>query len=344
MSHIMINKNCNLNCLYCFANEFVNKNKDEYIMSKENFIKALQFVKTQDSVLGIIGGEPTIHPQFEELVSIALNDNAIKQVTIFTNGINLDKYESIICHEKIKVLVNLNSPNDIGQIKFDKIISNLDYFVNELNLTNIKLGINMYKPNFDFDYMLKALKRYHFNSVRTSIAVPNNSNSRDFDMIEYFNTMKPRVFEFFHALEKIHVMPSYDCNLMPMCITTDEEKQWLSKFWRYEHSANHRCNITDNPNCKPVVDILPDLTAVRCFGCSEQCKTKIDYFTDVEDLYNYFKMEVDTYSYIIPTHKKCEKCYYRATRRCTGGCLAYKQRKILNAKRMLCEEKIYDRD
>lgn len=42
MANLMITKQCNLHCSYCFANEFVNKQKD--IMSFENFMKCMKFL------------------------------------------------------------------------------------------------------------------------------------------------------------------------------------------------------------------------------------------------------------------------------------------------------------
>lgn len=339
MSNIMINKVCNLKCSYCFANEFVNKNckEDRNTMSIETFRKALNFVvNSGETYVGIIGGEPTLHPNLKEILEIIIDEPRIEGATLFTNGIDIDKYFDILHNPKIKLLINMNSPKEMGKVKFDKMIKNIDYMINKLYMNyKISIGINMYKPDFDYEYMIQALKKFKLNKVRTSIAVPNDIEKRNIDAIQHFTDMKPRVFEFFKELEKIDVMPVYDCNLMPFCVTTDEEKKWLENFWKFESVTGVRCNITDNPQCDPVLDILPDLTAVRCFGCSEQCKANIDNFCNTKDLSGYFKNEIDIYSHMIPASEKCVDCYYKNTQQCSGGCYAFKQRRIENLKKSI---------
>ncbi len=334
MANIMLNKACNLRCPYCFANEFVNNaenmRKHKNNISEENFKYALNFIiNSQERYVGVIGGEPTVHPDFEKYMNIIFERPEIERVTLFTNGILMDKYFHLFDNPKLSMLVNFNSPNDIGEENFNRLMNNLDVLVKELYLRDrFSLGINMYKPDFDYQYMVDALKRYKMKHVRTAIAVPNAEEKRDFNAIEYFKSMKPRVFEFFRELQKIDCMPTYDCNNMPDCITTSAEKQWLSEFWKMEPVAGKRCNITDNPTCNPVIDILPDLTAVRCFGMSDFTKPDIRDFSDLQQLSNYFVNQIDGIGNIIPTTEQCKSCYARKTRCCTGGCFAFKSKKI----------------
>lgn len=330
MSNIMLNKACNLRCPYCFANEFVNNpesmKKHKNNISEENFRIALDFVvRSGETYVGLIGGEPTVHPEFEKLLNITLSNPNIHNVTLFTNGINIDKHFHLLNNEKLALLINFNSPNDIGEKNYQKLLKNLDYMIKELYMKDrISLGINMYKPDFDYMYIVEALKKYKFPHVRTAIAVPNTNEKKDFNAIEYFKEMKPRVFEFFGELLKIDCMPTYDCNLMPVCVTTPGEKKWLEQFWRMEERAKRRCNITDNPNCAMVIDILPNLEAVRCFGMSDFIKADIRDFNDIGELCGFFHNQIDALSYMIPTTDQCKNCYYRKTRGCSGGCLAFK--------------------
>ena len=69
MSNIMINEVCNQRCSYCFASEFVNKKRND--MSFTNFKKAVKFINTARSSnrIGIIGGEPLLHPEFDKFIN-----------------------------------------------------------------------------------------------------------------------------------------------------------------------------------------------------------------------------------------------------------------------------------
>ena len=69
MANLMITKQCNLKCTYCFANEFVNRQND--MMSYENFLKCLDFLMCDvNERIGIIGGEPTLHPNLKKMLVI----------------------------------------------------------------------------------------------------------------------------------------------------------------------------------------------------------------------------------------------------------------------------------
>lgn len=335
----MINKVCNLNCSYCFANEFVNTGtcEDENNITIENFNKAVEFLTINGDVsrVGLIGGEPTVHPKFREIVDILIKNQKVERVIVFSNGINLDKYINLLTHPKVHVLINFNSPRDTGLANYKKIVKNLELMINEYYLKDkITLGINMYKPDFEFDYIIEELKKYEFRTVRTSIVVPNTDEKKELDVLEYFTEMKPSVFKFFKALEEIDVMPIYDCNLMPQCIVSPEEKEWLEGFWRYEDKCGLRCNITDNPKCSPVLDILPNLEVVRCFGCSEK-KTNLFNFDSISDIDGYFLNEIDKYANLVTVSEKCNDCYYNKTQKCYGGCIAFKNKKIEKIKKLL---------
>lgn len=328
MPNIMINKVCNLKCPYCFANEFVNCESEDNPnnMTLENFKKALDFslYNNPNERIGIIGGEPTLHPKFSEFMEILISDDRVKNVVLFTNGVNLRKYANYIANPKMHVLVNLNSPNDIGEMAFNKSIESLDYLINDLYLTSkISIGINMYKENFDYTYMIDTLKRFNLRNVRTSISVPNTDELRSLSSLEYFLKIKPRVMEFFKECLKINVSPRFDCNLLPLCLVNDEEKELFLKFKDLDSKSNLLCG----PTCNPIVDILPNLKAVRCFGCSNlKDEVSIEDFSNLKDLHMYFSKTIDHKLSDKVADSLCNDCYKHKTLQCTGGCLAFKRK------------------
>jgi sulfatase maturation enzyme AslB (radical SAM superfamily) len=334
----MINEVCNLKCPYCFANEFVNVKQTDHLthnnITLENFDKAVKFALTEENPrIGIIGGEPTLHPQFKEIMERLICDDSITDVVVFTNATYIEKYFKLLTHKKIFMLINCNSPSDMGQAQFDKMVENLDTAINEYYMKDkITLGINMYKPGFEYDYILKLLDKYGLAHVRTSITVPNTEDKKEFDVLEYFRSMKESVFKFFRELEKRGIMPTYDCNYMPTCVPTQEEMKWLEKFWDLEDKSKRRCNITDCSKCSPVIDILPDLNAVRCFGMSREHKVPISKFGNIAELRDYYLNYFDSFAYNIYSSEKCKTCEQREKMQCMGGCLAFKANKIRNAR------------
>lgn len=328
MANIMMTDACNLRCPYCFANEFVNKDRNE--ITEDNFDKAVQFIVGDGShtSVGLIGGEPTIHSQFEYFLRKLIANEKVQRITVYTNGICLDKYVDIISHPKVYLLINCNCPSDIGESNFAKLCQNLDHLLMQRMMEEqITLGINMYSSNFEYEYFVDLLKKYHCKKARVSITVPNTSNGRNIDAHGYFSSMKPRLFEFFHELLGNGIIPNFDCNKIPSCLLTKEDVDQFAKYMKNEFVRKNigRSNIA-NPvvRCSPVIDIRQDLTAVRCFGLSEYTKTKITDFHCISELQNYYMRTVDAYAYNTVYSEKCIACRGRNVTECMGGCLAFK--------------------
>lgn len=346
----MLTDTCNLRCPYCFANEFVNHGINE--ISVENFKKALDFAATEpNDKLGLIGGEPTLHSNFKELLKLLIADNRFQNVVLFTNGVKIDEFAKELAHPKFHILLNCNSPKDMGEKAYKRMCDNLDMLINEHYMKDrITLGINIYQNNFEYDYILELLKKYKYNHVRMSIVVPNTSEKRDFNVKRYFLEIKPKFKEFVYAMISNEIIPTYDCNKMPMCLLTQEElvtfDSLIKKKIRERELAglpgmnlpmNDSAIYTDAVRCSPVIDIRQDLSAVRCFGLSDCSKTKITDFKTITDLRNYYLNEIDSYAYKLGISNECMDCYRRKTLKCMGGCIAFKISDIMQLKSTVCK-------
>jgi sulfatase maturation enzyme AslB (radical SAM superfamily) len=331
MANIMITERCNLRCPYCFANEFVGKSTDD--ISMDNFVKALDFALTNENEeIGIIGGEPTVHSKLKEMLELIIHDERVQSCTLFTNGILLDRYFNQIIHPKFKILINCNSPMDIGEDNYEKMVENIEILSEKYYMSDrITLGINMYKPDFDYDYIIKLLKDFGYLFVRTSISVPNNANDANSTSLNHFRIMKPRVIEFYHKLLNEGILPFYDCNAIPKCIFTPQEYKSLEQ--KIEALEREDINFTSElKTCSPVIDILPDLSIIRCFALSQQEKAKIGDFENIQEARAYFNYCFDTLAYHINADSQCGDCKEKTTMKCTGGCYAFKVHEIINLK------------
>ena len=108
MANIAITKYCNLKCPYCFAETMMTEEDKKNI--DLNLLKdILEWLKcTPHERIGLIGGEPTLHPQFKEILSIVNNhceQNDSKSI-LFTNGIELEKYLPYIS-PKMSILIKI---------------------------------------------------------------------------------------------------------------------------------------------------------------------------------------------------------------------------------------------
>lgn len=346
MANIMLTDACNLRCSYCFANEFVNVGKNEITL--DAFSKALDFILSDgsESVVGIIGGEPTLHPLFDTMMRMAIMDNRASGIMLYTNGLRINEHWDTCCHAKTHLLINCNSPTDIGDTLYARLCDNLDILLSKkLCGERVTLGINMYKPDFEYVYLINLLKKYNMQHVRVSITVPNVEKQRNTNAHDYFLKMKPYVLKFFHDLLSNDIIPHFDCNKIPSCLIEESE---LACFSRYLTRPQLRDNLgksnimTKRVSCSPVVDIRQDLTAVRCFGLSTWTKQRIEDFKGIRDLKNYYLRTIDSFAFNTVYTSSCTDCYDRKVLSCNGGCLAFKIKGILELANFAERQTKYD--
>ena len=83
--YIQITNKCNMNCAHCCFS----CGSNGIDMSIKTYKKALKLCEEYDSPPFICGGEPTLHPQFEKILLLAINSASIigeYEVGIVTNG------------------------------------------------------------------------------------------------------------------------------------------------------------------------------------------------------------------------------------------------------------------
>ena len=317
MANIALTPRCNLKCEYCFAHELVeNRGSD---ITLDTFREILDFLNGEGQI-GLIGGEPLLHKDFNEILSILNRTPYVNQVMVFTNGIYLDRVEKSLLTSKVSFLVNVNSREQIGDGNFERIrenVKNLLYYVPKSHVT---LGINIYKENQDFSDPVSLIKEFGFKRVRVSVVIPKNKDEGAF---KYFSKMKGALLNLCKQLKKLGVSPAYDCNAIPSCVYTKKEKEALISL-PYENEYEKRIFTGEASVCAPIVDIYPDKTATRCFGMSDY-KVKIDDFENIHDLKNHFFMEIDSKMVHILSKDECNGCYKQKVFGCFGGCLCYKK-------------------
>ncbi len=339
MANIMVNEACNLRCPYCFAEEFVNKAPKE--MTLEDFRVALDFALSDkgDRQVGIIGGEPLLYSHIDKAMRIALNDPRTEHVMIYTNGVELDRLmPEILESSKFRMLVNCNSPEDMGAKAFQKMHENLLRFQNDHSGDGrFRLSVNIYKPDFDYSYVIPLVREMGFDVIRLSISVPQKGELNGKSPLDYFHEMKLVAMRFTCDMIRCGVITGFDCNFLPGCVLTKNERDSvmgakevfysaLSK--RYSEAFWARSIVCEMHNCSPVIDILPDLHVIRCFGMSEYTKRDIRDFRNIGELRDYYITTVDRPAISLSTSDECKECYDRECGECSGGCLMFKAKQL----------------
>lgn len=307
MANIVLTNKCNLKCSYCFAKE-ITKQSIQYF-TIENFIKALNYIKTGNTErVGIIGGEPLLHPYFYKFVEIMNKDNEISKFIIFTNGIELNKYIDILTPSKFGLLINCNSPKDMGNL-YNKLENSIK-LLEKSGKNEFVLGINIYSPFMDYSYIFDLLKITNQHKLRFSISISNIEKQNSSNILDVLKQFNHTILNFYNECIKNEIVPCFDCGGIPICIMNDDLIKAQIKIKEIQKKININQNIFGNP-CSFQVDILPDLTAIRSICYPIHKKIPIFDFKSIQLLINYFNNDIDVYNKLLFASERCKDCKYR---------------------------------
>jgi hypothetical protein len=167
--------------------------------------------------------------------------------------------------------------------------------------------------------------------------VPQKGDLNGKSPLDYFHEMKLVAMRFVCDMIRCGVLTGFDCNFLPGCVLTKDERDGMREtkevFYsalsrRYSDTFWQRAIVCEMHNCTPVIDILPDLRAIRCFGLSEYTKRDIRDFRNIGELRRHYVKTVDRPAHSLWTSDKCESCYNRECGDCSGGCLLFKAEQL----------------
>ena len=109
---IEITNACANECANC--TRFVGHHHDPYFMELGMIAKAIDSLEGFQHNIGIMGGEPTKHPEFEKICELLRKKVPKEKRSLHTSGYQWDRYRSII-RKTFGVQVHLNSHTNLNQ-------------------------------------------------------------------------------------------------------------------------------------------------------------------------------------------------------------------------------------
>ncbi|NIA56683.1 radical SAM protein [Massilia sp. TW-1] len=95
LSVVEITDNCNLNCPVCYAESGTHRERHRPLADVVRMLDAIVANEGEADVMQLSGGEPTLHPQFWEILDAA-KARPIKHVMVNTNGIVLAQDKAFV--------------------------------------------------------------------------------------------------------------------------------------------------------------------------------------------------------------------------------------------------------
>lgn len=309
MANIVINNYCNTKCPYCYIDNL--KDWKVKTMSIEDYCTLLSWLAdSQEDDIRISGGEPTLHPQFDNILKET--DKYCRNVgascLLYTNGSNLKMYLPY-CTDKISIV--LNWVEDLDQTEIIQILAEQGFFDggDAILKCPLHIGQKRYKSFWDI------ISKYNIKQVTSCITVPYADYARyKYDKERYFTLMKPIFLQFCKDAINNNCEITMTCPQIPLCYFTTEEKEIL----------NQACDVDslDTNICLPVVDINADFQASICLIASTQM-VDIRQFYSLADLERYL-----LFKHTLPCIEgncsgRCTSCKEYELYQCQGGCLGF---------------------
>lgn len=271
---IIPTKKCDLRCAHCLRDNFKGD-----AMPVEMLDRFVSEIKSRNPSIhfSMTGGEPTIHPQFDEYLQVYVNHKS--KFSIVSNGISVPGREAVIKHKKncLRVAVSFDSPvaeiNDIvrGKGSFEKAIET----VRAYNINNVPFTMKyvMHDDNADsmlecFDLALEVSKDNPKNPPKIVIATLHSSVKTASVPGRLKSLAKgkdlstgDKVSEVFQKLDRLRKLPKYS-SLSTHLVSRHVNGYKLPKAdWKKE-----ACGNVQNYETKPEehIVLLPDGKVSYC--------------------------------------------------------------------------------
>jgi hypothetical protein len=130
---IDITNACHLSCANC--TRFVGHHDKNFYMSLEQIENALKSIEGFTGHVGLMGGEPCLHPEFEKVCELyAKYIPEIERREIWTAGYKWDKYKDIIYKYFKEELVTYNDHSDPNEGQHQPLLIAIDEVVEDKKL------------------------------------------------------------------------------------------------------------------------------------------------------------------------------------------------------------------
>ena len=308
MANLAISTVCNRSCAYCFTSDHLsdfggNKN----FLDVSDFETRLDFLdRSGIDQVRLLGGEPTLHPQFPELIKRARARK--KKIVVFTNGLMPE--EALTCLEELpatecNVLVNVNEPAEAGRGNFERqrtVIRRLG--------ERALLGFNIYRPNLQPDFLLPLIAETRCRpAIRLGMAHPCLSGNNYYIHPKQYPWVGKKVARLARIAARDGVRLEFDCGFV-RCMFSDEDLEALKAS---DANVGWRCN--------PILDVDIEGRIIHCYPLSRLGSLPLTPETDAPALRSAFESRTRPYRQagVFP---ECSTCPFKVAGECTGGCLA----------------------
>lgn len=314
---------CNQQCDYCFTvDHFRSGGPGGLPGTGSGFLPLadlqmrLDFLdRSRVDYLRLLGGEPTLHPRFVELVR--RGRAAGKRIMVFTNG--RMPPQALACLEALPVeactvLVNVHDPAavpaGVGAQQRDTL---------QRLGARARLSYNIHRTDFDPGFLLDLIAETGCHPlVRVGMAQPSLSGANRYIHPRQYRAVAARLVPFGLDAAAAGVRVEFDCGFV-RCMFAEAELDDL-------RAAGVGCEW----RCNPILDVDLDGNVLHCFPLARLGGLPLTREADAAGLRAAFEARTRAYRQA-GVYRECSMCAFKAKGECTGGCLSATIRRFREA-------------
>ena len=317
MANLVVSNVCNQQCPYCFAEDYFQATQADnhsHFISVDAFEARLDFLEHSGiDEIRLIGGEPTLHPQFPELIRRARLRS--KRILVFTNGLlpaRAVECLSALPPEECIVLINTNTSGKSN---------NTPLRADAMRALGPRVlpGFNIYEANFDLTPLFDLIRENGCHkSIRLGLAQPTLAGHTKFLNVKQYKLVGQRIAMFASQAAQEGIALEFDCGFV-RCMFTDEELQTLC-----------HANADVGWRCNPILDIDIDATVFHCFPLASRVRAPLTNESVAAELRAQLAKQIEPFR-AAGIYKDCSTCPSKQKGECTGGCMANTMRRFQSA-------------
>jgi hypothetical protein len=288
-------------------------------MALPEFEKTLDFLERSGiDQVRLLGGEPTLHPDFPGLVDRVLGRGL--RLVVFSNGLMpesaLRRLEDTPV-DRAAVLLNVTDYAVRAQEERDRQTKAMRRLG-----PRVGLGLNIYAAVFQPGFLLELTREHGLSPcVRLGLAHPCVEGTNRYLHPRYYAAVGRRLAEFARQVKAAGVRLGLDCGFVP-CMFPDGKLDALA-----ESDGGF------GPGCSPLPDVLPDGRVVSCYPLAAIHTETLDPEHDAAWLRSRFSARLAPLR-CLGVFRECAKCNLRHSGQCAGGCLAAAMLRLRWAKKV----------
>jgi radical SAM protein with 4Fe4S-binding SPASM domain len=315
MANLLLTTVCNRRCPYCFAQSAMGGGASAQYLSLPDLVRAADLlVASRVRRVGVLGGEPTLHPAFVDICRY-LVDRRLR-VTVFTNGLTspatLAAIAAIPEDLPLTFVVNVNYPEvspPAEQERQRRFLSTLG--------TRCEISLNLFRPELDPCFAVELGERCGTSrTIRLGLAQPvlGKDLGSEFLAAGFYREAAASTVALAEAAFAKGGSVHFDCGFA-LCAFTDVQ---LGALQRRGTRLRFACELA--------IDIAPNLDSWACFPLVGEEHARLSESSRIDEIHRRFKLQLDAARRerrawgIFP---ECGACAYRAAGQCAGGCLAH---------------------